>query len=517
MIRSTFMGFEAAKSSIFANQKAIDIVGNNLANRETTGYTRQRVDRAPAYIPSHANRVASSTVAQAGQGVNVLGVSQVRDAFLDKCFREEYSLASNYGQTATLQNDILNVFPEAADITNTSGILGALENIYKNLNKYIQSPTLDSEANLVRSAFTNMTQVLQQLDGRLTEAADRQTEDLKTTINRANEVIGKIAHINKKISSDATVISNPGNEYFISNELADERNLLLDELASYGNINVKSNSDGTVNVEMGGHLVINRSESDAITMSAKSNGYVNVAWRSSGKNVTTATGSVQAYVSVLNGRGSNVQSNDETSVQGVPYYRDRINLFAAELAKIANSTIPVADADGNPSLDINGKIIYKTLLSAKTGAGSTDNTISVTAANISISSEWTNEGPGYFIYSRDENVENYAQHLSAQISNQDRTFTSFGERFKGTFSEYMVDLVGRLGTDVSFNEGRRDAAATVADDYLSQRDSVSGVQQDEETADMLRYQKSYQAAARVMTTMDDMLDTLINKLGRVGL
>ena len=107
MIRSTFMGFEAAKSSIFANQKAIDIVGNNLANRETNGYTRQRVDRTPAYINTSANRVASSTIGQAGQGVDILGISQIRDSFLDKCFREEYSLASHYGQTATLQNDIL--------------------------------------------------------------------------------------------------------------------------------------------------------------------------------------------------------------------------------------------------------------------------------------------------------------------------------------------------------------------------------------------------------------------------
>ncbi|NLV86639.1 MAG: flagellar hook-associated protein FlgK [Clostridiales bacterium] len=518
MIRSTFMGFEAAKSSVFANQKAIDIVGNNLANRETNGYTRQRVDRTAAYINSTANRVASSTIGQAGQGVDILGISQLRDSFLDKCFREEYSLASHYGQTANLQNDILDIFPEAVDVTDTSGVLGALEKIYESLNKYVQSPTLDSEANLVRSAFTNMTQVLQQIDRQLTESADRQAQDLRTTIDRTNDIISQITHLNKKISSDATVIANPNNEYFISNELTDQRNLLLDELASYGDINVISNSDGTVSVDFGGHRVINRTESDSLTMSISEKGYATVAWRSTGKSVNAKTGAIQAYVEVLNGRGNNVQSNDETSVQGVPYYRDRINLLASELTKIANSTIPVADATtGKPVTDGSGNIVYKVLLAAKDETGKTDSTLKVTAGNISISDEWSNEGPGYFIYSRDENVENYAQQLSYKIANYDTNFSSYGEEFKGTFSEYMIDLVGRIGSDVSFNEGRRDASATIADDYLSKRESVSGVQQDEETADLLQFQKSYAAAARVMTTMDDLLDILINRLGRVGL
>ncbi len=517
MIRSTFMGFEAAKSSIFANQKAIDIVGNNLANSETNGYTRQRVDRAAAYIPAHSNRVASSTVGVAGQGVDTLGVSQVRNAFLDKCFREEYSLSSYHSQTSTLQNDILNIFPEAADITDSSGVLGGLEKIYESLNKYIQSPTLDSEANIVKSAFTNMTQVLQQMDKRLTEVATRQTEDLSSTISRTNNILEQIAHINKKIASDATIVSNPNNEYFIPNELVDQRNMLLDELAGYGNINVKANSDGTVNVEMGGHLVVNKGESDGITMAAKDNGYVTVSWRSTGENVAASTGAIQSYVSVINGRGANVQSNDETRVQGIPYYRDALNTFASELAKVANSTIPVADANGKPSVDADGKIIYKTLLAAKQEDGATNNNSAITAGNIAISDEWNKGGSGYFIYSRDENVEDYAQQLSARLNEQDMTFKSYGESFTGTFREYTVDIVGRLGSDVSFNEGRRDAAATIADDFLKQRDSVSGVQQDEETADMLKYQKSYVAAARVMTTMDDLLDTLINKLGRVGL
>ena len=511
MVRSTFFGFEAAKTAIFANQKSLDIVGNNLANLDTDGYTRQRVERASIQVTSYSSRIASSTIGQAGRGVDTLGVSQIRDEFVDKCYRDEYSLASYYGKTSENLNDVLNVFPEGADITADSGFVGGIEKLYESLNKYIQEPTLDSEANIVKSAFSNMVQVIQQANKQLTTVAQRQTTDLGTTIKRTNEIMEQIAHINQTIAGDASVVTDSSNEHFRPNELMDERNLLLDELAEYGNINVMSQADGTVDVEMGGKLVIQGKESDAFTMSTNEKGYVNVAWRSTGDSVSLKTGSINGYINVLNGRGNNVQSNDETPVQGIPYYRDRIDTFAAALASVANSSIP-NNVNGQPET-VSGNIVYKTLLAAKKDDGTTDATVPITAANISISDQWTSGGPGYFIFSKTDNVEDYAQKLSARLSDEKSTFTSYGENFEGTFSEYVIDIVGKLGTDVSFNEGRQEAAATVAEDFLSQRDAISGVQKDEETTDMLKYQRSYEAAARIMTVMDELLDTLINRIG----
>lgn len=511
MVRSTFFGFEAAKTAIFANQKSLDIVGNNLANTDTDGYTRQRVERAAIQVTSYSSRIASSTIGQAGRGVETVGVSQMRDEFVDKCYRDEYSLASYYGKTADNLNDVLSAFPDGTDITDESGFIGGIEKLYSSLNKYIQSPTLDSEANIVKSAFTNMVQVISQANNELTTVAQRQTADLSTTIKRANEVMGQIAHINQIIAGDASVVTDSSNEHYRPNELVDERNLLLDELAEYGNINVISQADGTVDVEMGGKLVIQGKESDAFTMSTNNKGYVNVAWRSTGDSISLKTGSINGYINVLNGRGSNVQSNEETPVQGIPYYRDRINTFAAALAKVANTSIPEND-NGQPKKDVSGNIIYKTLLAATKDDGTTDSTVPITAANISISDEWESNGPGYFIFSRTENVEDYAQKLSSRLTEDSSTFTSYGETFTGNFGEYVTDMVGKIGTDVSFNEDRREAAATVANDFLSQRDAVSGVQQDEETTDMLKYQRSYEAAARIMTVMDELLDTLINRL-----
>ena len=79
-MRPTVMGFETAKTSIFANQKSIDIVGNNLANLDTNGYTRQRVDRVSVVVASSAGRVSQNRVGLMGQGVEALGVSQLRES-----------------------------------------------------------------------------------------------------------------------------------------------------------------------------------------------------------------------------------------------------------------------------------------------------------------------------------------------------------------------------------------------------------------------------------------------------
>jgi len=514
-MRPTFMGFETAKSAIFANQKSLDIVGNNLANINTAGYTRQRVEREAVAQSAFSSRVASNRVGLAGQGVEATGVSQMRDSFLDKCFRDEYSKSSYHSQAANILSSIQSTLTDGGDITSFSGIQGGIEDLYTALNEFINDSTLDSSANIVMSAFKNMCQVLNQLDEKLQVVAQQQIDDLGVTVNRVNEIAAGIANINKVISEDASLLNN---EHFQSNDLLDQRNLLLDELASYGDIKVTELSNGTVNVEMGGHRIVDGKKSDALTVNANADNLVSVKWRSSGENIQLSGGSILADIKFINGRGNNVQSSDESTEQGIPYYRDRLDSFANALVSFANNTVPEYDpVTDEPKVDGNGKIVYKTLLSASTPSGKTNSSIPITAGNISVSTEWTQAGAGYFIYNRDDSVEDYAQKMASMLVDDEFTFQSYGEKFTGTFAEFNVETVGKLGADLQFQQARQEATAAVADDFLERRDEISGVSKDEETADMLMYQKSYEAAARLMTVLDEVLDVVINRMGRVGL
>ena len=86
-LRSTFMGFETSSRGLMINQKAMDIVGNNVANIGVTGYTRQRLDQISMALNFKDTRFVNQK-SLAGQGATIAGISQIRDQFLDKRFRE---------------------------------------------------------------------------------------------------------------------------------------------------------------------------------------------------------------------------------------------------------------------------------------------------------------------------------------------------------------------------------------------------------------------------------------------
>ena len=300
--------------------------------------------------------------------------------------------------------------------------------------------------------------------------------------------------------------------------MLDQRNLLLDELSEYCDIHVTENMDGTIDVDIGDHNAIKGVKYNILNLYQNQDGTVAVTWSDTGKNVKLTGGTINAYVEFLNGRGPCMQSGNETSANGLMYYRDRIDSIASAFARIANNAVPEYDeATGQPKVDEEGKTVYKILLAAKTSTGKTNSKAPVTAANISLSDEWVNNAAGYFIYNRAETIEDYASNLASALIEDKFTFEAYGETFTGTFAEYEIDFLGKLATEISFQRGRHDATDLVANDFQGQRDSISAVSSDEEAADLIVYQKAYEAASRLMTAMDDLLDTIINRMGRVGL
>ena len=183
---------------------------------------------------------------------------------------------------------------------------------------------------------------------------------------------------------------------------------------------------------------------------------------------------------------------------------------------------PIDPGTGNPKLeqkrDEFGNLVYKELISAETGVNTTDINIPVDASNISVSEVWINGGAGYFLTDPGNKINStYAEQLMNVLTGADVDFVSFGESFTGTFEEYVIDYTGKIGSDTAYYTNRQEVTASVADEYLNQRDAISAVSENEETVSMLTYQKSFNACSRLMTTLDDLLDTLINSTGRVGL
>ena len=104
-MRPTFMGLETAKRGLMVNQKALDIIGNNISNINTKGYTRQRLDTGSVQVYG-SDRFQYSSIPLAGQGVDARGVSQIRNPYLDTKFREQYSDVGYFDQKAAIMEQM---------------------------------------------------------------------------------------------------------------------------------------------------------------------------------------------------------------------------------------------------------------------------------------------------------------------------------------------------------------------------------------------------------------------------
>lgn len=511
MLRPTFLGFQTAKRGIQVSQKGLDITGQNMTNWDSAGYTRQRLDQVAVSASSYTTRFATTRVGVAGQGVDISGVAQVRDSFLDKRFRDEYSEEGYYNQAKTILSDIESALGEFNPL-NDAGIRGSLSTLGKALQKMADSPFSETNANIVATEFRNLTQTLHQLTGKLDKVEQQQKFNLETSVNQVNEKLRKVAALNYAISQDIGLTLD--NEHYGPNELYDQRNLLLDELSQFGELEVTGHSDGTVTVKMGEMTVVDGDQAQRMEYIEKSNGTVTLRWNSTGQQVVTGSGALKGFTDFLNGNGPNVVNSGETPYRGVLHYRTKLDTFADTLVRVVNSTIPLYDSDGNT---IPGQ--YKQLLGAmyQDSAGNylvgTDRP--VTAANISISDDWAANSA--YIIPKTENKDNKdVLALYNQLFNQSQRFVSVGEVYNGTFGDYIVDYASTLAEDYTFYNGRHIASATILDDLQDRRDGVSGVVLDEETANMMMYNKSLQAASRLMTTLDEALDVLINRTGLVG-
>lgn len=507
MLRPTFLGFDTARRGLSTSQKGIDITGQNLVNWDSAGYTRQRVEQVAVAPSAYSARYSTNRIGVAGQGVDISGIAQTRDKFLDKRFRDEYADAGYYDESKTILADIESALGEFQPESDT-GLRGALSSMFNALQDFSGNPYSATHANIVLTEFKNMTQTLHQLDSKLKNVASQQKYDLKISVDEVNNKLQQIAELNRTISEDLGIIND--NAHYGPNELLDQRNLLLDELSGYADIDVQNNVDGTVTVKMNGLTVVEGKRYETMKMVENDNGTVSLQWLSSGDTVNLGGGALKAATDYINGRGPNMIEQGETGYRGIRYYQDKLDTFARTLVGVVNSVIPDTQNGGTKML--------LGALSDQLGADGqyhVTQDIPVTAANISVSDEWSNN-PSYVMYEGDSKENNYALALSNALVTDDATFTLNGEVFTGSFLEYVDDYSSTLAEDWSFNNSRHTAASEIVNTLNDQRDAVSGVSIDEEASNIMLYQKSYQAAARLMTALDELLDVLINNTGLVG-
>lgn len=516
-MRPTFLGFETQKRTLQVAQKSLDITGNNVSNLNTVGYTRQRVDLYSMYVSGNQSlRWCSKTngLSLTGQGVNSNGVSQIRDQFIDKRYRENVATEAETENTVNILSDIEDVL----DDFESDGLQYYTQQFFNALQDYsVEKPDSAEVATLSRNAATNLCRLLNDYSNKLCEIEDTYVNELEDTLSYVNELTENINKLNDRIARELLNYS----EGYGPNELYDQLNLYVDELATYGNVDVVENSNGAFSITMGGVKIVDGENFKTNRLFMKDYDVYGQAIVSfeSGDDLNLESGMLKSYHDMINGNGV-YATGHQNSAYGIAYFKSAVDEFARTLANTFNSA---NGADEDPS---------RAMFTAKNDGAL------VTAGNIRVADSWLtdatmigqvrrfNEETGLYEYGYDQIKDEVTGELTLQNTNVlylvkqlSNSSIKFGNAhdFQGSFYEYISFVSNRLGQTIQYENSRYDSAVTTVDTLLDARDDVSGVQLDEEGINMLNYQKWYSASSRIVTALDDLLDKLINSTGRVGL
>ena len=537
-MRPTFLGFETQKRTLQVAQKSLDIAGNNISNINTIGYTRQRVDLYAMYVSGNQSLrwcSESNNLSLTGQGVNAYGVSQMRDQYIDKRYRENTAVEAETEKTVNILADIEDVL----DNIDTEGLQYFTEQYFKALQDYsVERPDAAEVATIATNSAMNLCRLLNDYSTKLCEVEQTYVSELQDTVTYVNNLFNEINTLNDRIAKE---LINYPDEYG-PNELYDQLNVYIDELANYGDIKVTLNDNGTYSVDMAGVNVVDGEKfraSSIVLGDYDKNGQAFINFES-GEQVNLHSGIIKAYTDMLNGNGVYATGRQNGSY-GIAYFKSAIDVFARTLADTFNSAngaesdpmrqmfvgYPTGGTD--PTADLNDDGLpdegYSKVL--------------ITAGNIHVSTAWL-ENPtmigqvrsideqtgeikyGYdqtSVTGKDGKVTLQNTNVLFLLSKFEDGNLKFGNEndFKGDVYQYISFLSDRLAETISYQTSRNETAKTTVDTLLDARDEVSGVQMDEEGINMLNYQKWYSASSRMLTTLDDALDKLINGTGRVGL
>jgi len=460
---------EMARNAMRTARSGAEVSGNNLANASNPAYARQRVKIASAVaIPTEKG--------PQGSGSEIARLEQVRDKVLDKALVSEKSVTkyfeakelylqraeANLGQTVDSQTI------DAGGAYGTYGIAEGMTELFNSFQSLSVSPTSTAERQTV---VFNAQKIADKF-----KTVDRRLNDLRTAINEEAENV--INDVNSKIKEVAYIAINIGNIEVVegsANEVRDAMQAALEQLSEYVNISTTTNEDGQINVFLDGHQVITENVmTKAVTMHTDGNGMSWLADADSGNVISLKSGYLKGMI-------------DARDV-GVKDLRDKVNTLATQLITEVNT------------LHQSGYDLY----------GQNDNTAGLftgtSAADMSvneaiISDPRTLQGSS----SATEVSNNDVIRSIASLSS--KTLTSLGG---ATFSEYYGNTVSRFGQDLALSKSQLNDQKTVQKMLERQREAIMGVSVDEEVANLVIYQRAFQASARLLSTMDGLLQDVLN-------
>jgi flagellar hook-associated protein 1 FlgK len=450
---------EIGRNGLNIYRVATEVTSENIANVNTPGYSRQRVllETAP---PNTANGFPMGT------GVRIASVERYYDGLLQQ---QLVNAQTTQGYDTTKSNVLQQIEPTFNEVS-ADGLGAAIINFFGAWQDLTLNPGGSAERQAVLSRTQILTDNFNSVSTTLNDAVNTQNASLVPLTDSINATLKNIAQLNGQIRTTELVSGN-------ANETRDQRDQLIRDLSQQIGITYTENSDGTTDVRYadgGASLVTGAAAgSFSLTINGGTGLYdVNV----------TPPGGAAALVAPATGQLGATLALRDTIIPG----------YLAKVDALANTIATQVNSQHNLGFDQNG------VAGVNFFTGTTAATISLNAAGITGTDKIAASG-GALLLGDNSNALALAQLQNQKVMSGNTA----------TFGSYFNGLVSTIGLDVQSAKNTEAQDIAFTKQLTTLRESNSGVSLDEELTNLIKYQRSYQASAKLITTATEMMDTVI--------
>ena len=456
-----------------AQQTAVEVTGQNLANANNTSYARQRVE-----FETSPTVTVDPKVGPQGTGVNVAAIRSYRDVLLDDQINAETSVSSYWtAQQEALQNaqtqlgEFLDASVTSTSSTSSSTSLSTqLSSLFNAFQEVAANPASLTQRQALIDQAQTLASSLNQAAQRLSDVNERLNTQVTIDVDSANQLLSAIADLNGQIR---TAEASGGT----ANDLRDMRQAKLEELAELVNFDTTTTADGGVDISIDGvQLVSGRQVMDTLEAYDAGGGELMVRTATGGTALTLSSGSIQGTIDARDGALDTLRTGLDT---------------------LAATLITEVNAIYNPASGASYSL---------TGSSGDDFFTGTDAATIDVYNP-LKSNPALLQVA---GVVNAPGDNSVALALGQLGQTAQAALNGQTFDEAYSGLVASLGSALSGANDQVTSNDAVKTMLLKQRDSISGVSLDEELANLVTFQKAYVASARIISTVDEMLDTVLS-------
>jgi len=472
----SFGGIYISSSGLYSSQAALNVTSSNISNADVEGYTRQQVmqtDLSPNYTDQTLY----------GGGTSISEIRHIRSAYLDASYREENSSLGYWQTTSSALTHIENSlsYSEENSLFNTS------EEFFNAWEEASKSPDDASARVNVTQQGALMVETFDQLSKDLIALTDQIQTEITNTVDTINSISASINDLNKAIKIATSLGTN-------STLLEDERNQLLDELSTYGDVNILEKSDGSIDVYFGNQTLINDSGNRTLSHTSLADGSTSLVWEDNGYPLELNTGTLKSLQDLTQTYTGPVPAFESDTIGFLSAYEQTLDYYATILVDEVN-------AIHSSSIDLDGGTGNAFFIAV-------DSDEPIGLSNIQVNpllDDHTNLALSESGLSGDGSA-------ASQISNLKDTALLSDGASSITFEQYCSQLTEWTGFTLQSATTHSETQNAVVYQLSNERLSVMAVSLDEEMNNMIMYQQSYNANAAVIDVLDQLLEQVINQM-----